>query len=236
MNFISAVIDWLNENAGVANLLFSAVVAVATVFYALLTKALVNETRRMREAQTEPQITVRVESSETYINIVLIFIENIGNGPAYDLKLTSDPDFTGYNARPLSEFGPFKHGVKFMAPRQTIVTLLANLVGRGSELEDPNSAFNFTVRAQYRGALGQQYSHAFPIDFRHLIGSRTLGKPPMHSIAGSLEEIQKELARVGSRWKRLEVVAYSPEDIEREAREEEAELRARTSSSETPDD
>jgi hypothetical protein len=123
-----------------------------------------------------------------------------------------------------------------MAPRQRITTLLANLVGKGSELEDPNSSFNFTVRAQYRGALGHQYDQVFPIDFKHLIGSRTLGRPPMHSIAGSLEEIQKELARVGSRWRRLEVVAYSRQDVEREDREEEAEFRSRRNPSETPDD
>lgn len=230
------MVDWLNTNAGVVSLLFSAVVAVATVFYALLTRALVNETRRMREAQTEPQITVRVESSETYINIVLIVIENIGNGPAYDLKLTSTPNFTGFKGRPLSEFGPFKHGVRFMAPRQKIATILVNVVGKGSELEDPNSEFNFTVRAQYRGALGQHYDHLFPIDFKHLIGSRTLGKPPMHSIADSLKQIQNELARVGSRWRRLEVIAYSRKDVEREAPAEEAEFRARMSSPDTTDD
>jgi hypothetical protein len=221
---VRSLLDWLNSNAGAFNVLFAAVVAAATVFYALLTRALVAETRRMREAQTEPQVTIRVESSEQWINFLMLIIENIGGGAAYELRLAATPDFEDVPGRPLSAFGPFKHGVRMLAPRQRISTLLVNIVGRASEIEHPEEPLAFSVRAQYRGALGKQYDESFPIDFKHLVGSRTLGKPPLHAIAGSLDDIQKTLSKLGGTAHRLQVVAYAPDDLKCELDEELADL------------
>lgn len=49
-------LDWLNENGGALSVLFAAVVMIATVVYARLTAKLVDETRFLRKAQTEPRI------------------------------------------------------------------------------------------------------------------------------------------------------------------------------------
>jgi hypothetical protein len=221
-------LDWPNANSGAFTVLFTAVVAVATVFYVRLTRALVAETRRMRKVQTEPQVTVRVESSEKWISMAMLVIENIGGGPAFDLKLASIPDFVGIKDRPLSQFGPFKHGVRVLTPGQKISTLLVNLVDRVGELEDPAGPLSLTVKAEYRGTLGEKYESSFPIDFLHMIGSRSFGKPPLHAIAGSLDEIQKELSRFGGGTRRLQVIAYSPEDVRRELDEDMAQMQRST--------
>lgn len=49
------VLEFLNENRGAFAVAFSAVVAITTVVYAILTWRLVSETRKMRVAQTEPR-------------------------------------------------------------------------------------------------------------------------------------------------------------------------------------
>ena len=49
------VLEFLNENRGAFAVAFSAVVAIATIVYAILTWRLVSETRKMRVAQTEPR-------------------------------------------------------------------------------------------------------------------------------------------------------------------------------------
>jgi hypothetical protein len=55
-DFLKVIIEIINQNIGLMTLLFSGVVAVSTFFYAILTWKLVSETRKMREAQTEPKI------------------------------------------------------------------------------------------------------------------------------------------------------------------------------------
>ena len=45
--------------------LFTGVVAASTVVYAKLTGKLVSETQRLREVQTEPRVSIRVEADHT---------------------------------------------------------------------------------------------------------------------------------------------------------------------------
>jgi hypothetical protein len=59
-DFLEIIIEIINQNSGLMTLLFSGVVAVSTFFYAILTWQLVSETRKTREAQTEPKIEVRI--------------------------------------------------------------------------------------------------------------------------------------------------------------------------------
>jgi heme/copper-type cytochrome/quinol oxidase subunit 2 len=64
MGNLSAMIDFLNKNAGALSVVFSFVVMIATVVYALLTWFLVRENKTLRKAETEPNISVYLEPEE----------------------------------------------------------------------------------------------------------------------------------------------------------------------------
>ena len=60
---------------------FSGVVAVSTVVYAVLTWRLVSETRSLRKAQTDPQLSVSVQSDRgDHGGLVDLVIMNHGGG------------------------------------------------------------------------------------------------------------------------------------------------------------
>src|SRR5690349_21458187 len=148
------VLDLLNRNSGAFNVVFSLLVTVATVFYAILTRRLVQETVQMREAQTEPSVVVRVEPHQIHLNLVMLIIENAGSGPAFDVRLSADPDFRTDTKQPLSALGFFKHGFRYLAPRQQIQTFLINLIGKGEEIERTDGTLRFKVTVKYRSAAG----------------------------------------------------------------------------------
>ena len=79
------MIDFLNENAGLLTIVFSGVVTSATVVYAILTWRLVAETRRMREIQTEPDISITTLNREESVSLVDIRFQNIGLGTAHHI-------------------------------------------------------------------------------------------------------------------------------------------------------
>ena len=54
------VLEFLNQNSGAFTVIFSALVAIATIVYAILTGRLVSETRKMRGVQTEPKVSVTI--------------------------------------------------------------------------------------------------------------------------------------------------------------------------------
>jgi hypothetical protein len=205
-------IKFINENSGVLSLLFSFVVAGATVFYAILTRRLVDETRRMRAIQSDPHIAVWIESHEASLNFIMLVIENIGFGPAYDIHLSADPDFEADHGHHLSQIGIFEHGIPFMAPGQKITFYLTSLLGQIDEIQKPHTKFRFTVTAKYKSATNGESEQQYRIDFLHLLGLSTLGDPPLQSIADNIEKIKDSLERIQSGSSRLKVDFYSTED------------------------
>jgi hypothetical protein len=173
----------------------------------------------MRRAQTEPVVAVRIEPSETWINLIVLIVENVGPGPAYNVRLSATPDFEMSRGRRLSELGLFRHGMRYLAPRQQIVLFLTRIVGQLEEIQRPGGRFRFDVRAQYTSVLGDSYDNVYPIDFLHLLGMSTIGTPPLQKIARDLEKIRETLGHIESGFRRLKVDIFTASDRDRESRD-----------------
>lgn len=106
---ILAIARFPNNTGEIVTLFFSAIVAIAAVFYTILTSALVSETRKTREVQTSPKILAEVrpryvpapkDKDEMLIDLMHkipemnlkenrlefdLVVRNVGPGPAYDI-------------------------------------------------------------------------------------------------------------------------------------------------------
>ena len=77
------MLNWIVQNG---EIVFAGVVAASTVFYVILTRSLVAETKKLREVQTEPKIAVWVRPKEEAITFAHLYVRNIGLGPAFDVS------------------------------------------------------------------------------------------------------------------------------------------------------
>ena len=191
-------------------------VAISTVVYAFLTWRLVSETRKLREVQTEPKIHITLESLDFAINTVRLNIKNIGLGPASDLQFDPTVISGGESAEKLlQEFTRpnfFKTGLHHFGPGQ-------NIHSRDTQVTDDfagKSASKLSFKLRYKSATGKQYNEEIIIDMSEIKGTSQLGKPNLHSIANSLEEIQKDIGHIVSGFKRVKAEIYSKEDRELE--------------------
>jgi hypothetical protein len=207
------LINLINENAAFVNLLFSFVVAGATVFYALLTRALVSETRRMREVQTEPVISISIEPSEHGLNFLNLTIQNVGQGAARSIKLRAEPSFQRARGQFLGDLGLFKHGIKYLAPGQRITFFLTSVLDDVHGPAGDLSRLNFTVEVSYDSALGEHYAEAFPIHFESLEGLNTIGTPALISIADELKKIEREISYLAGGFRKLHVITESQAEV-----------------------
>jgi len=214
---VRELVDVLNMNAGLLNLIFSFLVALATVAYAVLTVILVRETRRLREAQTEPLLSISVEPMEGS-NLMFLAVENVGAAAALDVTLATDPDIEVDRGQRLSDYGLFKHGMRVLAPRQRLSLYIANIAGKIEDVEKRDGRFHFTVMATYRNAAHREYRQSFELDLRHLVGmwNRT---PTLQTLANAVEALQKDLHHVSTGFHRLQVVTRTWKDVQRQDRE-----------------
>ena len=169
--------------------LFSAIVAFATVMYVILTCRLVSETKKMREAQTEPKVSVTIQPREEWINLIDMVIQNIGLGPAYNIKFEINPDFEYMKGKFLSELGFMKNGLKYLAPNQKLQFFLTSMIENFEE----KTKKSFEIKVTYQNSIGKTYKDVYMIDFSQLIGLSQLGEPPLYKIAKNVEEIKKDI-------------------------------------------
>lgn len=180
-------LDFLNQNGGAITVIFTVVVALATVAYVALTWSLVIETKKLREVQTEPKVSAIIQQDERYINWVNLIIQNIGLGPAYNLRFKVVPDFEEKEREfKVSEIGFIQNGLRYLAPNQKLQTFLTNLAEDFKDkCERP-----FKIEITYQNALEKTYSDEYIIDFSQQIGLREVGKPAINEIADSIEKIE----------------------------------------------
>ena len=172
-------------------LVFSAVVTISTVFYAILTRALVNETRKMRKNQVEPYIIAWLDITETDALIAYIKTKNIGQGVALNVKFNIIKELNYKSARKLSDYLYFKEGIKYFPPNHTDKHLLISF--ESTDESTANDSVIFEV--EYETILNEQKKNKYELSLKELIGKGNLKPPDTHigNISYRLENIEKLL-------------------------------------------
>lgn len=220
---MAAIVQFLNTNAGVINLLFGGIVAVATVVYAVLTSRLVRETRRLREVQTEPHIELSFRSRDEIMSLIDIVVVNIGSGPAYDVKVTfsasSDSEGAKELLKQLGALNALSQGIAYLAPRQEMASYWSDL----RQHFDEKLSTIITAMSTCKSATGAVYTRHHTLDLSELKGIVRIGTPPLLKISRDLEKLQDAVSKIASGWSKPKVHVYTTEDREAERREWEEE-------------
>lgn len=217
-------------------LFFTVIVGISTAIYAGLTWALVSETRLMRRAQTQPFIQVVALPTETWINLVELHIRNVGPGPARDIQFDFEvlehsagadlllKDFTR------TEF--LNRGLRYLGPGDERISAFSQFV---EAFEEKIQAV-IRVDVSYIGPDGERHIEQSILDFSEFRGLSQRGTPDLHSIAQSLERLQKDFGHLRSGFGgRLPVDVFTDDDRNREREDIErrfAEMREVQSSDE----
>lgn len=217
---LSETIVYLNSNSGALTVVFTAVVTISTVAYAILTWSLVSETKRMREVQTEPRIEITLKSLDYAINIVRLHIRNIGLGPAKNIRFTSHISSGGDVAEKLlEEFNKanfLKVGLKYFGPGHEFYSGYTQI----TKDFDAKIASVLIYDVEYESFTGKKYKDQITIDISERKGTTQFGKPNLYAIAQSIEAIEKEFSHVVSGFKKIHADVYTTKDRDREEADE----------------
>ncbi|MBN1618662.1 hypothetical protein JW887_04980, partial [Candidatus Dojkabacteria bacterium] len=202
------LIDFLNSNSGIITVIFSGIVALSTLVYAILTWQLVSETRRMRKVQSEPALSMHIQPRNEWINFMDIIIENVGSGPARDVTFKLSRDFQLLKDRKWSDLNIFKNGINYLAPGQKIQFLCTDMEDDFETKKD----LSVNIEVKYTNISKKKYKSTFILDFSQYLGIYQVGKPPLEEIEKHLKRIQKDLNHFSTGFKKLKVDLYTTED------------------------
>jgi hypothetical protein len=188
------------------------VVAVSTAFYVILTRSLVKETKKLREAQTEPKISICIKPNENCLLYCDMIIQNIGLGAAYNLNFKVGSDVRDFDRKPLSELNIIKNGIRYLTPsekRQFFLTQFSRKVQEKMVVQD-----SFEIETTYENEQGKKFKDRFIIDFSEFFDLTKLGESPTYSIARSLKNIEQNINHLSTGFHKLKVIAYTKKEIE----------------------
>lgn len=180
----------------IANIVMAACAAIGVVTTGLLIMLnwrLVNETRRLREIQTEPELDVYIIPNQRYINIVELVVRNSG-GPAANVKWSINIDEAvasekGLKIREVAMFS--KAG--YIPAREKFVFFLGNAM----ELLKKPVLPVFTIRVEYDNYLGKNKTKKeFHIDVSQWEGLIVIGKDPACEIADNLKQLSQTIDKI----------------------------------------
>lgn len=165
ITILKDVLNFLNSNSGALTVLFAFLVATATIVYALLTKSLVSETKKLRKAQTEPNVCAYVQIMPGMYPYSAFVIENIGMGPAHKVSFYFESDYTIFDQERVSEQDVFKQGINYLAPNQKIIPFL--FVGE-TKNRTPQPPLNMTI--DFKNSVEDDFKSSFTIVMERSIG------------------------------------------------------------------
>ncbi|MCK5260785.1 MAG: hypothetical protein KAJ44_01220 [Thermoplasmatales archaeon] len=202
-------LQFLNSNSGALTVIFSGLVAIATIVYAILTWKIVSLTKMMRE----PKVIVDFQPREEWINFLDIIIQNIGETSAYDIKFKIDPDFEYMKGKFLSELNYMK-GINYLPPKKTIRSFITSMA-----VDTKNKQKPFEIEVSYITEGGKPKKETFRFDFSQLLDLSQLGESPIYKISDNLETISKAIENFLRGNKRLRTEVYTKKEVEKEKKE-----------------
>jgi len=133
----------------------SIVLAIATIVLAFATIILALETKRMRAAQTEPELFVNLEPEIDDVHTINFIICNIGHGAAYNIRFNIEPDYEYQKNKFLSQLSYINNGLSYLAPNQKIKSYLIWIREQNSlTFEELAKPFNITIK--YENSHGKK--------------------------------------------------------------------------------
>jgi len=192
------IIAFFDSHSGFFGFLASLIVALITLAYVVITRQLLDESKKMRMLQNQPRISVTYQQRENRAYMIDLIIKNSGQGPAYNVQFSLDGDIEIREGAFLSEIGAIRKGIPYLAPQQEIRFLLAVRIGAKEENMGPPA--NITVH--YKDIFDMEYLDDFPIDLSLLLGVGGEFKSSMEYLIDAVKEVKGELRSISSEMSR----------------------------------
>lgn len=194
INLDSINLDSIEKYSGAYTFFSSLIMAIITLAYVILTHTLVKEQKTTREMLNAPLISAKLQPKEGNIWIIELIIDNIGKGPAYDIKLSCEPEFEILHGKKISDLGFFKNGIPYLDTRQTLKIPLIYTIDSPDTLK-----LSFDLNITCYNKENKLIPHSIPLSFLQFENLSQMGPFPLKSISESLSAIKQDISQINNK-------------------------------------
>ena len=179
------------------------IIGIQPVFSILLAVIVFGHRLRIRKLENQPEIVGYLDEDELRENQIILRIENIGKGIAYNVQFEVDPDFYPLteNHPSFGDLGFFKNGIKRLSPGRKIEVPILTTNKWEELMKNP-----IEIICSYENSKGKPYpSINFEFhcnEFENVFQRKTLDGGLVKELKNGLkplEEVSKELRTLNER-------------------------------------
>lgn len=176
------------------SLIFTFVTVIFTGVLTFLNKRLADETKRMREKDTEPNIEVYIVPHEISSNFLDMVIKNSGGGPARDISWKLEYDEDNIEKKRIQILKMSLFSILHYIPSNEQFKFF---FGSAKELLKEPEMKPITIFVKYKNDdRKNEQLKKFTIDIEPWKGMTQIGgKPPLYKIADDIHELKEILRR-----------------------------------------
>ena len=144
---------WLNANHGAVEAVAAVAIGIFAAFTVILTTIIAKENRRLRRAETEPEVVAYLRIDPLKPVAINFVIMNVGRGPAMNVRFTiggDDADFAKHRVAYIHDVNWAPIGM--LPPGESFETLF----GVGHELLKSPPLMPFGVEINYQDLGGRR--------------------------------------------------------------------------------
>ena len=175
-----------------AELLLSIVLAMCTAAYTIINFCMLLENKRIRKQKITPFLIAYLKSSDNH-SVLELIIENIGEGPAQNVKATLNKDYNqfGQKGSLLSNQGLFKNGFNDFPPNYKLKYFIHCM----TEIDFNSKDSQLLIELTYNRIDGKRYSQTYELTFSQVSG-QNYSTPP-ETYIGQIPYYLNEISRLG---------------------------------------
>lgn len=214
MDTVQAWAEFANQNQGaltavqgILSLVLTFVLAIATVVYVV-------ETRRIRQADTEPALSIYTVPHDAYIIILELVVTNYGRGAARNVAFTIEADSDEIQARGVRGLDVVKR-LSYLPPGER----LRFFFGEAAKLLPAPKMKPIVITAAFETEGGDKRTAKFVLDAQQYDGATRIGEPPAYESAKALKKMADALDGIITGRTRLKVTTSTDEQVAKEHEE-----------------
>ncbi|MED0668048.1 hypothetical protein P4T04_17275 [Bacillus badius] len=183
-------IGWDTEKFAALSSIATSFASIGTFILLLFTFLTYKETKRQREAQEEPAVTIGIVPDSKTPNLFNLYLRNSGGSPAYDLTVKFDPDLP-YGDIKLNEL-PILKRMPLLDKGEEVSFLYDSVIEYLATNNPTKSIANVTYYTLPKNSrLARKKTRSFEIDLNLRMKQMHVMKKDMTDLVKEIQELKQ---------------------------------------------
>lgn len=189
------MIDFFSDYQVIISFSVNLILAFITFISAFIAFKSYQETKKMRELQSDPEVVIYFEIYQ--LNTIYLVIENIGSGSAYNISFQVSSNLENIFGSHIKDLRMLYRGIKYLGPGMKRKSFIGMSFGKVEDFLENSFEISTSYYNKLKNETGKKLGGNFMLDFSEFLGVHSLsGQEPVDKFANLVKKTNDILTQI----------------------------------------